>query len=247
MAQIRVMLARQVLPLAIAAVAAAGSAGSVAAQDATVYATASVDGNSDNVELVGGSVRFGQGLGLAPVVGVQAYRVGYETVGGDNRSIWSVNPSAGVNYRMAQGQLEARVGYAFQSEDAAPIIEGVGGKSGLTSAVQGNYWGGGPEVQAIAAMNWRSDYLWTNLQAVVPVMQMNPARLSAGAEVVWQGDVGDNGGSHSFQVGPVLKYATGHNSAITAGAGWKTSDARDDTWYARLAVVRYGIHLGGSR
>lgn len=217
-----------------------------AAQEATVYATASVDGYDTNIALVGTSVRAG-GLGLQPMASLQAYRLGYETSGTDV-TVWALTPSVGLQQRFESGSLEARVGYSFQSQSeddvgASPIVEGEGGGSGVVTAVQGNYWGGVPELQGIASFSWESDYLWSQAQALVPVASLGRGRLSVGAEGVWQGHLGDEGDYESNQIGPILKFSTGGNSAITVGGGRKDSNTNDPTWYARASFVVYGISL----
>ena len=239
-----VRLARGALPL----LAAAGVAVAVdaRAQNLTVYGSAGLDGNDTHIELLGATARFG-GAGLAPEVGLQGYHLGYD-VGTGSRSVWAITPSAGASFRMPVGQVGARVGYSFQSKDAvgAPIIEGEGGGSGVVASAQGNYWGPGPELQGIVSMNFGSDYVWTQAQALVPLIPLPPGRLSGGAEVVWQGST-ESGGGNAFQVGPVLKFSTGHNFSVNAGGGWKSyggSSTQDNTWYAHVGFVKYGLNLG---
>ena len=173
-------LSRRAMPLlALAGVMVAGSA---AGQNLTVYGTAGLDGNDTHIELLGATARFG-GLGLAPEVGLQGYHLGYD-VGTGSRSVWAITPSAGASYRMPVGQVGARVGYSFQNKDASdgvPIIEGEGGGSGVVASAQGNYWGPGPELQGIVSMNFGSDYIWTQAQALVPLVPFPPGRLSGGA------------------------------------------------------------------
>lgn len=240
------MMKRNAVVLALA-VAATVAAGRVAAQaDLTVYGSAAVDGAETNIQLIGGTARFG-GAGLAPEVGLQAYHLGFDA-GSENRTVWAVTPSVGASYRLPVGQVGARVGYSFQSEDdgGVPVFEGEGGGSGVMASAQGNYWGPGPELQGIVSYNFGSDYLWSNAQALVPVAQVGPgSKLSAGGEVVWQGST-KSGGGNAIQLGPVVKLSTGHNFSVNAGAGWKTfggGSTRDDTWYARIGAVKYGIHL----
>jgi len=243
---------RNVLVLARRAVVSAGmmmaaAAGSLAAQNLTVYGSAGVDGDETNIQLIGGTVRFGE-AGWAPEVGLQGYHLGYDA-GSDNRTVWAVTPSVGASYRMPVGQVGARVGYSFQSDDdgGVPVFEGEGGGSGVVASAQGNYWGPGPELQGIASYNFGSDYIWTNAQALLPVAQMaGGGRVSAGGEVVWQGGT-DSGAGNAIQLGPVVKLSTGRNFSVNAGAGWKHfgggSSDRDDTWYARIGAVKYGIRL----
>jgi hypothetical protein len=238
-------LARRVLPL-LAAAGAVAVAGPARSQNLTVYGTAGLDGNDTHIELLGATARFG-GAGLAPEVGLQGYHLGYD-VGTGGRSVWAITPSAGASYRMPTGQVGARVGYSFQSKDAVggEIIEGEGGGSGVVASAQGNYWGPGPELQGIASYNFGAEYVWTQAQALVPLVPFPPGRLSGGAEVVWQGSTQSGGGS-AIQLGPVLKFSTGHNFSVNAGGGWKHyggSTTRDDTWYAHVGFVKYGIDLG---
>jgi hypothetical protein len=231
---------------ALAAGCAALAAGSLAAQDVTVYGTAAVDGNHTNIELVGGSARFG-GPGLAPEVGLQAYHLGYE-LGAGNRDTWAVMPSVGASYRMPVGQVGARVGYSFQSNADAgtALVEGAGGGSGVVVAAQGNYWGAGPELQGIVSYSVEPKYLWSQAQASVPVLPLPPGRLSLGAEVTAEG-ITESGGGSAISVGPLVKWSSGHNWSVNASGGGRFyggSSTRDNTWYAKVGVVKYGIHLG---
>ncbi len=237
-------LARRAMAL-VAVVGGVAAAGSLNAQDLTVYGTAGVDGNSTNIQLVGGTMRIG-GLGLAPEVGLQGYRLGYDA-GTENHTVWAITPSAGASFRMPMGQVGARVGYSFQSDDngGAPVLEGAGGGSGAVIQAQGNYWGPGPELQGIVSYNFGPEYIWTQAQATVPVLPLPPGRLNAGAEVVWEGRT-SGGGGHAFEVGPVVKFSSGHNWSVNAGAGGKFysgDTTRDNTWYAHVGAVKYGIRL----
>jgi len=234
--------ARWALPLLAAAMA--GMAVDARAQNLTVYGTAGLDGNDTHIELLGATARFG-GLGLAPEVGLQGYHLGYDA-GTDNVSVWAITPSAGASFRTPVGQVGARVGYSFQDKDVVvPVIEGEGGGSGLVVMAQGNYWGPGPELQGIVSYNNGADWVWTQAQALVPLLPLPPGRLSGGAEVVWQGST-ESGGGNAIQLGPVLKFSTLGNFSVNAGGGWKHfggSSTVDDTWYAHVGFVKYGIGL----
>jgi hypothetical protein len=237
-------IARCVLPLlAVAAGVAAGS--SARAQNLTVYGTAGRDGNDTPLELLGATARFGD-LGLAPEVSLQGYHLGYD-VGTGSRSVWAITPFVGAAFRTPVGQVGGRVGYSFQTDDDVdvPIIYGEGGGSGVVMAAQGNYWGPGPELQGIASYSLGAEYAWTQAQALVRLMPLGAGRLSGGGEAVWQGSF-ESGGGNAIQLGPVLKFSTGRNFAVNVGGGWKHyggGTERDDTWYARVGFVRYGIGL----
>lgn len=228
--------------LAALAVMVAAPAGA-AAQELTAYATASVDGHDSNIQLVGASVRP-EGLGLKPVLAIQAYRLGYESGVDENTTVYSVGPSVGASYRMEGGQLEGRVGYNFQSEDVDSPTIGEGGGSGFTTAVQAISWATRPELQGIASYSWGSEYLWSQAQALMPVMELDRGGIAVGAEAVWQGNVGGEGDYEAYQVGPVVRWSTGSQSSLLVGGGYKDSNTRDATWYARIGFVKYGVSLG---
>lgn len=217
-----------------------------AAQELTAYATASLDGHQTSIGLIGASVRAA-GLGLRPVVALQVYRLQYDAGGtvGDV-TVVSVGPSAGVSYRTSGGAVEGRVGYNFQSEEDEDVLqEGEGGGGGVTTSVQALSWASRPELQGIASYNWGSEYLWSTAQALVPIRELNPGGIAVGGEVVWQGNVGaEDRDYQSWQVGPVLRWSTGRESSVIVGAGYKDSNSRDATWYARIGLVKYGISLG---
>jgi hypothetical protein len=234
-----------VLPLLAVAGAVAMAGDARSQSNLTVYGTAGLDGRHTNIQLLGASARFGD-LGLAPEVAVQGYHLGFDA-GTTTRSVWAITPSAGASFRTPVGQVGARVGYSFQSNDGGgvPVIEGEGGGSGVVVAGQGNYWGPGPELQGIATYNFGGHYAWTQAQALVPLMPFPPGRLSGGAEAVWQGST-RSGGGNAIQLGPVLKFSTGHNFSVNAAGGWKHyggSSTLGDTWYAHIGFVKYGIGL----
>ena len=237
-------LVRRALALAVVGMGVLAGA-PLAAQNLTVYATAGGDGNETNIQLVGGTARFG-GLGLAPEVAVQGYHLGFDT-GLGGREVWAVVPTAGASFRTPAGQVGARVGYSFQSDDdgGVPLFEGVGGRSGVVMNAQGNYWGPGPELQGIVSYNFGPDYVWSQAQATVPILPVSPGTLRLGAEVVGEG-VTSGGGGSAFSVGPLVKWSSGRNWSLNAGVGGKFyggDTGRDDTWYAKVGFVRYGIGL----
>ncbi|MDB4951871.1 MAG: hypothetical protein JWM27_4520 [Gemmatimonadetes bacterium] len=214
------------------------------AQDLTVYATAAADGYHTDLGLVGATARPA-GNGFKPLVSLQVYGVRYETGLGAHNTVYAVVPGVGVGWRNAVGGAEAKVGYSFQSDQGVPFIEGVGGRSGVTASLQGNYWGGPVELQGITSYAFRPGYSWNQAQASVPVWKAaSGASLGVGAQVVYEGKVGGSGTYHTWSAGPLAKYNTGHSSAVTASAGVKKRDtANGSTWYASLGFVRYGIPL----
>lgn len=236
---------RAFLPL-LAVMAAAVSPRIARAQEATVYAVAGADGDETNILLAGATVRP-SGLGLKPVAGLQVYRLGYDAGGTEGTAtVLAITPSVGAEYRATGGAVGGRVGYSFQDRDVdAPFIGGAGGRSGVVTTLQANSWVGNRELQGIASYNFGSDFLWSNAQAVLPVARTGLGNVGVGAEVVWEGEMGGGEGTEyrAFEVGPVVRVANGRNLAVTLGGGLKNSNIRDETYYARLSVVRYGIEF----
>lgn len=238
---------RTVLPAVLLAAAPAA----VAAQELTVYGVGATEGDGTHLGLVGGSLRP-EGLGLKPVVGLQLYGLRYDAGNDESGTVFAVTPSAGLQYRLAGGSVEGRVGYSFQQRDEdtpedadLPFIQGEGGRSGVTTTVQANYWASAPELQGIASYNWASEYVWSQAQALVPVVQLESGgNLALGGEVIWQGEMdGDQDTrSRAVQVGPVVRFSNGRNFLVSLGGGYKdNNNDRDDTYYARITAVRYGI------
>jgi predicted porin len=225
-----------------------------AAQEATLYGVAGADGDDTNIVLAGATVRPA-GAGLRPVVGLQAYRLGYDRGGTDGSTqVLAVTPSAGLEYRGSGGSVGGRVGYTFQSADDdngtdvdAPFIGGEGGRSGIVTSVQANTWSTPAELQGIASYNWASEYIWTQAQAVVPVARVSAGTIGVGAEAVFQGETSNDGGSayRAYELGPVLRFNNGRSFLVTLSGGLKSTNVedRDNTYFARVSVVRYGLNF----
>lgn len=224
-------------------------------QEVTAYGVGAVDGYDTGLALVGASVRPG-GYGIQPVASLQTYYLQYDA-GTTDATIWSIGPAVGVEYRAPGGSLGAKVGYNFQMRDEGvdpddvPVFTGEAGGGGVTTSVSAQYWGGGaPELQGIASYGWRSDYLWSQAQATVPVMRMDPGAVSLGGEVIWEGEFGGSDtflddiapeDSRAISVGPVVKWGNGRNLTVFVSGGYKDANFGDPTWYGRVGFARYGI------
>jgi len=216
-------------------------------QELTAYGVGALDGDETNILLLGATARPA-GNGLLPVVGLQVHRLQYESAGltdDESVTVYGVTPSVGLQYRGTGGAVEARVGYSFQDADedaAVPIIEGEGGQSGFVTLLQANAWATRPELQGVVSYNWESEFVWSQAQAVLPVANLDPGNLGVGAELIYQTQTGD-GDYSAWQYGPVIRFSNGRNFNVTLGAGVKDSDVGDNTYYARLTLVRYGLRL----
>ena len=204
----------------------------------TIYGGAALDGYDTNIQIVGGTVRLG-GNGLRPMAGLQVYRLGFEDGAGTSTDVFAVNPSIGGGYFTPDGQASLMVGYSFVNEETPGlVIGGGGGESGLTTAVQGLYWGADPDVEAIAAYSWEPEYLWTNLLVAQPVLNTGGGSVSVGIDGVYEAQMIDDGFS-AYSIGPALRWSNNRNIGITLAGGYRKADERDATWYARLGAAFY--------
>jgi hypothetical protein len=240
---------RNALSLGGAALLAVVLAAPAGAQEGTVYATGSVDGNETGIGLVGVSVR-GSGFGLKPVGVLQGYYLQYTvpatTDQDETINLIGFQPQVGLGWYGLGGSVEGRVGYNLVSGqdegaegDDVPVFEGEGGGSGFTTTVQAQTWATRPELFGLATYNWGEQYLYTQAQALVPL-----GRLGVGAEAVWQQQTGAEGNATNYQstsFGPVVRLGLSTESSVTFGGGYKDDNVRDPTWYARLTFVRWGI------
>lgn len=235
-----------------ALVLAGAMAAPAAAQDLTVYGTASVDGEETGIVLAGVRANLGA-MGLVPVLDAQAYVLQFRS-GDETDNLFAINPSAGLGWRMPSGMIDARVGYLILSDEASgPVSGGLGGEGGVNATVQAQYWGPGfPELLGIASYGFESEYLWSQAQATVPIVRRESgANLGVGAEVVYEGGMGgDEEGLTDFRalsVGPVLKWSNGRSLSASVSGGFKRREEVEvedvDTWYVRVSLARFGIGL----
>lgn len=230
--QVKRLAATAVLTLCITAAPAH-------AQHVTSYAVGALDGNETNMLLLGATVRPSGVMGFYPLANIQAYRLGFDDLGGTS-SVLAVTPAIGAGYRAADGDIHTRFGYTFTDEDLGtsfPLAQD-GTGSGFVTGVQANYWGMTPELQGIAQYNWGAEYIWTMAQANVPVVSLNPGAIDVGGEVIWQGNTSDSG-VRSTSFGPLVRWSSGGGMFMTLSGGWQTdaSVAQDDTWYTKLSFV----------
>ncbi|HEX2079021.1 MAG TPA: hypothetical protein VHG08_14960 [Longimicrobium sp.] len=203
----------------------------------TIYGGTAFDGYETNIQIIGGTVRPA-GTGLRPMAGLSVYRLGYRNAGAST-NVFAVNPSVGGGWFTPDGQVSAMVGYSFVNEDVpVPVFGGGGGSSGLTTAVQGLYWGADPDVEAIAAYSWEPEYLWTNAVVAQPVMAMGNGTLSLGVDGVYETQMIENGTS-AYSLGPAVRWSNDLNLGVTLAGGYRKAEARDATWYVRLGAAFY--------
>lgn len=210
--------------------------GGAVAQTITGYAVGYVDGDETGLGLLGAQVRRG-GLGWQPVGSLEGYVLGFPGALGEQTTLWSISPGAGIHYAAEDGAFSARGSYQFVMDEAEDAPFFAGGQSGPAATVQGQYWGATPIVEGLATYNFSSSFLWTQAQAYLPIFPVPPGSIDLGAEYVFQGDLDDED-TRAQLVGPLVRWATGTGAFVFLSGGLKNNlGPAENTWYGRAAVV----------
>lgn len=235
----RAELRSTVFIVVLAVIALAMSAAQAQAQwSVTGVGVAEYDTNETLLLLAGVSASPWGGPGVAPVFGVQGYRLSFPRPAGGTTVIWSVRPSAGLrnNFRGGSGQL--RIGYAFTSRevtDAPPTTVVADPKDGVVLSGQLDWWGtGGPlGAQLLASYNFGASTLWTRGRITTRIAQTGPGQVRVGGEVAYY----RSDDFRAVQPGGVLEWHTGGGTILAFGVGRKLNDPGDDATYFRTEIV----------
>jgi hypothetical protein len=196
--------------------------------------------NDRSFLLGGGWITLARG-GWSPAASVIGYQVRYPAFGGEQRRLLGLNPAAGLRHGWSSGDLQGSVGYAWQWNDeeevrTVPGLQRV--STGLTTSLQGNYWGDGRHTaQAAVAYSWGGEgYLWTQARAAQRVAQLSAASIRLGVE----GSLEGSQGVDAWQAGPTLDVALAHQ-VLTFATGVRqlepNTPAAEKLWYARVDLV----------
>lgn len=208
------------------------------AQEVTTYVVGYADGDETTLGLLGALVRPG-GLGWQPVGSLEGYILGFPQ-GEETATLWSISPGVGVQYAATNGAFTARGSYQFVGGDDEQGDGGDffgGGESGPAATLQAQYWGSRPAVEALATHNFGSNFLYTQLQAYLPIIAAPPGSIDLGAEYSFQGDFDDDD-TRAQMFGPLIRWASGTGIFTSLSGGLKNNlGPADNTWYGRVAVV----------
>jgi hypothetical protein len=206
-----------------------------AAQVAAGYVgAAEAADNGQQVYLVGGWLTRAR-TGWAPTANVFAYRIELAS-GSEMDGIWAVNPAVGMRRQLSNGSVQGTVGYTWQSAtgDIPGAARRVG--SGVTNALQADYWGTGANPgQLIVSHSWGgAGYTWSRARAGHRVAQSEAGAIVLGAELGWQG----NRVYKAVDVGGVLEWRR-HPLGLVATAGYRSvqEGATGSAPYMSLAAV----------
>ncbi|MEO7457477.1 MAG: hypothetical protein ABIY52_14525 [Gemmatimonadaceae bacterium] len=216
---------------------------SASAQALATFGSAELAGFGEGSALLGGTLSTGhRGWGPIATAIVQTYR--YRSGPGTHTQAYAFSPSVGLQDMMAEGSVQASVGYTFVSADAANSLGGIvagnetGGKNGVFASAQGNYWGNGENTaQAIGSYNFASDYYWTRGRAA---HRLAPSAhpVYVGAELVLQGSQDFTPSIFRFQAGPTIEYRVSPEFRVGASAGYRGGNNNaPGSGYARIEFL----------
>ena len=203
---------------------------------ATAIGVAEVDTKQTLLLLAGLSASPG-GRGLAPIVGVQGYHLGYDVGSAGRTNVFSIKPYVGLSNNYGTGDLYGTVGYAYSNKDTpspTPSTNDIG--RGVVLAGGWDHWGDGTTPwghQLLASYNFDSEAFWGRGRVTRRISQTGSAQRRLGAEVAYlSGD-----GYSAYQPGAVLEFHNGRGSILGLGAGVKIPDSGDKPFYFKIEGV----------
>lgn len=229
--------------VALAVAAAALAARPAAAQRANGWGVTFYNADeiaTDNLQLVLlGASASRRDLGVSPVVSAQGYWLHYGKSPADVTQ-WAFTPSAGLKLNFQGGALQGRLGYTFVNKEAgAGVFAPGGGKDGVTTTVQADYWDSGKGMgQAIVNYNWGAKTLWSRGRLGTRI-----AQTASGGSVGILGEAAylraksstPNVADYSvWQVGPGLSYNSPHGFGATLSGGAKLPNEGKKAGYIHL-------------
>jgi hypothetical protein len=169
--------------------------------------------------LLAGASASPKGLGVKPLVSLQAYHLGYDN-GSSRTNAFTVRPAVGLINTYDGGAAYASIGYAFTNNDitGAPVAGATSGKGTVLSAGWDMWGTGGPlGSQALASYNFGSESFWGRGRLTTRVSQNGAAHTRIGGEVAYLSGPGYS----AWQPGGVFEFHTASGNVIGLGAGAK--------------------------
>lgn len=220
----RVLIAGAALVVALAPAAQAQ-------WNATAYGTAEIDTKSTLLLLAGVSASPG-GPGLAPLLSLQAYHLGYD-VGNERRTSFTIRPAAGLRNGYEGGSMFATVGYAFSSRNDDEAVAAAADRGdGVVLSAGVDHWGTGGRLgwQALGSYNFGSESYWTRGRVTTRVGEASPTAMRVGAEVALLG-----GNNYTvWQPGGVVEWRMPSGVGVGLGAGAKLFEGGESAAYFKI-------------
>jgi hypothetical protein len=199
------------------------SRGAAAQWGASAYGVAEMDTKS-TLLLLGGLSAAPKGHGWKPLLGLQAYHLGYD--GGSSRTnVFVVRPSIGLENSVEHGAYYASIGYAFSNKDnntPGPVVASDRGEGVVLSG--GADWSTPPgpwAYQALGSYNFGSESFWARGRATTRIGATSGTTTTRfGGEVAFLSGEGYS----AWQPGLVMTWQTDAGMSFGVGAGVKIVD-----------------------
>ena len=187
--------------------------------------------------LLGGVSASPGGRGVSPILGVQAYHIGFDN-GPSRTNVFAVKPYAGLSSNYGSGSVYGTAGYAFSNRDEGTKIVSTATNdvgSGVVVAGGWDHWGsGGPwGHQLLGSYNFDSENFWGRGRVTRRIASNGPAQRRLGAEAAFS----TGSGYTAWQPGVVLELHNGRGSILGLGAGLKLPDGGDTAGYFKVEGI----------
>lgn len=173
-----------------------------------------------------------KGLGIQPVLGVQAYTLGYD-VGSARTNVFSMRPGAGLADNYNGGSVIGTVGYAFSNNRTSegPVVFTERGQ-GVDVSGEWDHWGtGGPMgYQALGSYNFGSKSFWTRGRVTTRVSQQGAASTRLGVETAYLSGPGYS----AWQPGGVFEWHAPGGQILGLAAGLKFPNSGGNAVFFRV-------------
>lgn len=198
------------------------SAGTASAQwHATGIAVAEYD-TKQTLLLLGGVSASPGGKDIAPVLGVQAYHLGYDNGSNSRTNNFVIKPYVGLKKGYDGGEVGANVGYSFSNKDVSGFVSSVVPDEGDGVVVGANwdYWGRGNDpmgYQLLGSYNFGSEGFWGRGRVTRRISAAGASQRRFGGEVAYLSGTGYS----AVQPGAVLEFHDPKGNILGLGAGMK--------------------------
>jgi hypothetical protein len=204
---------------------------------ATAIGVAEVDTESSLFLLGGISASPGGSRGIAPLIGLQAYHVGFDN-GSSRTSVFTAKPYVGLTSGYGAGSVYGTVGYAFSNRDEGTLIRTTSTNDigdGVVVAGGWDHWGsGGPwGHQLLGSYNFDSENFWGRGRVTRRISQSGAAQRRFGVEAALL--TGD--GYSAWQPGAIMEFHNGRGHILGLGVGAKLPDEGDNAIYFKVEGV----------
>ena len=232
----------------LAAALSLGLASTLSAQSLATFGSAEVGGFGEGSALIGTSLSTGR-QGWGPIAGLVAQTYRYRNGVSSYGQAYAISPSLGLQRTTSVGAISSSLGYTFVNTEFDGVVSGneLGGRSGPTVSLQGNYWGTGENsAQFIGSYGFKSEYYWTRFRAAHRLAP-SATPVYVGAEFVLQGNqkgyrIGNTGlrtpSQTRYQFGPTIEYRFTPQFRMGASAGYRDGNNNSaGSGYARIEFL----------